>query len=75
MAGHLLQITDLINSGPGDWIIMHSFRLTSLNWMFIEQKKLMVSLSKGSYVFKEGDIADYFYVIEEGGKNCKVKSR
>ena len=50
-----------------DWII-HAFfpvDITQLD-VYRTEKVDRSHYQKGSYVFKEGDIADYFYVIEEG---------
>ena len=50
-----------------DWII-HAFfpvDITQLD-VYRTEKVDRSHYQKGSFVFKEGDIADYFYVIEEG---------
>ena len=50
-----------------DWII-HAFfpvDITQLD-VYRTEKVDRSHYQQGSYVFKEGDIADYFYVLEEG---------
>ncbi len=58
-----------------DWII-HAFFPIDITQMDVyrTEKVDRSHYQQGSYVFKEGDIADYFYVIEEGNVEIVKKN-